>query len=60
MNYTDLGLIVIRANLTRKESVLHAVESLKKITPDLQMGVVINAVKHGRGYGYSYTYGYGN
>ena len=59
MNYTDLALIVVRANLTRKGSVLHAVESLKKTTPDLQLGIVINAVKHARGYGYSYKYGYG-
>jgi len=57
MNYTDLALIVVRANTTRRGSVLYAVESLKKTTPDLQIGMVINAVKHARGYGYSYKYG---
>ena len=57
MSDTDLALIIVRANLTRRKSVLHAVGSLKKTSPDLQMGIVINAVKHARGYGYSYKYG---
>jgi tyrosine-protein kinase Etk/Wzc len=57
MKHTDLGLIIVRADMTRKGSTSHAVNMLRKTSPDLQLGVVINAVKFMGEYSYQNGYG---
>ena len=57
MKHTDMGLIIVRADLSKKGSVFHAVEMLRKTSANIQLGIVINAVKFAGEYGYKNGYG---
>lgn len=57
MKHTDMGLVIVRAGMTRTGAVSFAIETLRKTSPDLQLGVVINAVKFAGEYSYKNGYG---
>ncbi|MDF1527247.1 MAG: polysaccharide biosynthesis tyrosine autokinase [bacterium] len=59
MKLTDLGLVVARAEKTFKAALTHTAESLKRLSPDLQLGILINAAKDAKRYGYKYGKEYG-
>ena len=59
MTHSDLGLIVARVGMTPRGSITQAADAVKRLSPDMQLGLVVNAVKSSRGYGYKYGYKYG-
>jgi tyrosine-protein kinase Etk/Wzc len=61
MTHTDMGLIIVRADVTRKRNISRAVDTLRKTSPDKQLGIVINAGRFSgeNGYGYNYGKAYG-
>ena len=63
MNYSDISLVIVRAEYTRKEFIKN-IDRLAKEHSDIRMGIILNGTKigaqYGYGYGASYAYGYGN
>lgn len=62
MNYSDISLLVIRTNYTRKEFVKN-IDKMAQEHPHHKMGIILNGTvtgtEFGYGYGASYGYGYG-
>ena len=63
MNYSDISLVIVRAEYTRKEFIKN-IDRLAKEHTGIRMGIILNGTKigaqYGYGYGSSYAYGYGN
>ena len=57
MKHADMGLIIVRAGMTRRDSIGLAVDTVRRTSRELQLGIVINAVKY-RGGEYGYRNGY--
>jgi capsular exopolysaccharide synthesis family protein len=60
LTYTDIVLLVVRANVAEKGFIEHF-NNLRKEANIQSSGIILNDVKHDKsnGYGYGYGYGYG-
>jgi len=57
LKHTDMGLIVVRHDLTRRDSIRMAVETVRRTSPDLQLGIIMNGIRQfGGEYGYRNGY----
>jgi Mrp family chromosome partitioning ATPase len=57
MTHTDMGLIIVRADVTSKRNISRAIDTLRKTSPTKQLGIVINAGRFSGENGYGYNYG---